>query len=305
MIDKAQVREALTGPIPSIRTPFTRDGKLDVDGLRRQIDFDLAAGCRTIMLTAGDSHYFALSDAEIGELTRATVQHVAGRAMTVVADRQYDTGQALAFAEFARDTGADVYMVLPPDWGKSVTATGFAGHYAALARVIPVMLVTNVFAPRGDAFGLDVVHRTLALSDTVVAIKDDICGGFARQLALLAGDRCAVFAGGQKQNHMNMLPYGCCGYLSSFISFRPDITRQYWTAIQAGDLAAAATVIRERDMPYFALIAGLPGGFDAGIHGTLELAGICGRWRRPPYHSLTDAEMETLRQGLADIGALP
>jgi hypothetical protein len=30
-------------------------------------------------------------------------------------------------------------------------------------------------------------------------------------------------------------------------------------------------------------------------HGSRELFGITGRWRRPPYHTLTDAEMDRLR----------
>ena len=54
-----RVRAALTGPIASIRTPFSRDGSIDYDGLRRMIDFDLEAGSKVSLLTAGDSHLFA------------------------------------------------------------------------------------------------------------------------------------------------------------------------------------------------------------------------------------------------------
>ena len=59
MIDRDRVREALTGPIASVHTPFNEDGSIDFDGLRRSIDFDIAAGSRTVLLTAGDSHYTA------------------------------------------------------------------------------------------------------------------------------------------------------------------------------------------------------------------------------------------------------
>jgi len=47
--------------------------------------------------------------------------------------------------------------------------------------------------------------------------------------------------------------------------------------------------------PFFDTIFSLPRGFDAGMHGMLELHGICKRWRRPPFYSLSDAEMERLR----------
>ncbi|MBI4025349.1 MAG: hypothetical protein HY360_10250 [Verrucomicrobia bacterium] len=36
-------------------------------------------------------------------------------------------------------------------------------------------------------------------------------------------------------------------------------------------------------------------GLIASMHGLFELAGIAGRWRRPPYHSLTDPEMTRLK----------
>ena len=51
-------------------------------------------------------------------------------------------------------------------------------------------------------------------------------------------------------------------------------------------------------------ILALPGGFDAGFHATLEVAGLAGRWRRAPYHSLTDAEYEAFAGFLIDGGML-
>ena len=47
-------------------------------------------------------------------------------------------------------------------------------------------------------------------------------------------------------------------------------------------------------MPYFDFVIQLTGGFDAGIHGALELFGIAQRWRRKPYYTLNDEEMERL-----------
>lgn len=303
MIDRARVREALTGPVSSIRTPFHRDGSIDFAGLRSAIDFNISAGSKTMLLTAGDSHYFALSDDEIAEVTRVTVAHTARRAMVVAADRHYNTLQAVAFAAFCRELGADVLMVMPPDWAGSSTADTLAAHYAAVAAHIPVMLVTNVFIPRGEAFGLQTVERALAIPN-VVAVKDDMCGAFARKMALLAHDRWAVVSGGQKQNHLDAHPYGCDGYLSTFVTFKPEIARRYWSAIQKQDLPGAAAVIRDFDMPFFKLMMGAKGGFDAGIHAVLELAGICARWRRPPYYSLNESEVEELRASLVGRGLL-
>ena len=111
-------------------------------------------------------------------------------------------------------------------------------------------------------------------------------------------DRWALSAGGQKQNHLLMLPYGVDGYLSTFISFKPEIAWRYWKAIEAGNLAAARDVIRDYDMPLFDYIVKSEGSFDAAIHGIYELFGLAKRYRRPPYYTLTDKQMEDLAEFL-------
>ena len=305
MPDRNQIREALTGPITSIRPPFHRDGTLDADGLCSAIDFNIAAGSQAMLLTAGDSHLISMSDQEIADLSRLVIEHTGGRAIVVTADRHFNTNQAVRFAEHARDIGADVHMVLPPDWGASCTPETLRDHYARIAEILPVMLVTNIFIPRGETFGIQTVEHVYETVENVVAVKDDMLGPFARKMTLAVRDRWAVFSGGQKQNHLDLHPYGCHGFMSTFMSFKPDITHRYWAAIQVGDLATAAAVIRDVDHPFFDILKASPGGFDAAIHGVMEVFGIYPRWRPLPYYSLSDAELESLADALRGIDISP
>ena len=298
MIRSDEVKTALTGPIPTIRTPYLQDGNIDYKGLHNMIDFTITTGAKTIVLTAGDSHLLAMSDREISEITKAVTEQVNGRAMVVAADRWYDTKQALSFAEYASGIGVDVLMLMPPDWGSSTTPELLAGHYAEVAKIIPVMIVTNVFIPRGIDFGLKVIEQALKKSTNIVSVKDDMCGEFARKLGLIAHEKLAVWAGGQKQNHLNMAPYGCDGYLSTFLTFKPEIAHKYWNAYISGDMKSAVRIIEEVDMPFFDYISKSKGGFDAAMHGVLELYGLAGRWRPHPYYSLNDEEMERLAEFL-------
>ena len=71
MISRAEVREALTGPVASLSTPFTQNGDVDYAGLRKLIDGNLAGGSRSALLTYGDSLYTLLSDDEIAEAVLA------------------------------------------------------------------------------------------------------------------------------------------------------------------------------------------------------------------------------------------
>lgn len=304
MIGRDEARAALTGPITSIHTPFERDGSIDYAGLRRHIDFCLAAGSKTMLLTAGDSLFFTLSDQEIADVTRAVVQHTRRRAMVVAADRNFATPQAIAFARFARQAGADLVMILPAGWGSGeCTKETLLAHYAAVAAEMPAMIVTGRLSDWPMAQGLELIETLRDRVPGILAVKDDICGEFGCRLGTLVHESWAILTG-IKRHYLEVWPYGVDGYFSTFSKFKPAVAQGFWRAMQAGDLAAATGVITTYEQPYFDLIAGLTGGVRAGLHGTLELYGICGRWKRPPYHSLSDTEMERLAEFLRQKGIL-
>ena len=301
-MNRSEAKEFLKGPVPSIRTPFDKNGDVDYRGLRNNIDFLLNCNIRTIMLTAGDSHYDCLSDEEIAEVTRITIEQTANKAKIIAADRYHSTARAVKFAKFASETGADFSMCLPPDWGNSCNPRTLSEHYAEVSNYLPVMIVTNRFIHRGEEFGLDTLERSFQKSERIVAVKDDMCGRFAWKLSILASKyNVATIAGGMKYNHMNMLPYGVDGYLSTFLNFKPEVTSQYCKAIESNDIKAATTVIAEVDIPFFEHIVKGPGSYDAAIHAVMEIFGIYKRYRRKPYYTYSDKDMEKYKVFLRQI----
>jgi 5-dehydro-4-deoxyglucarate dehydratase len=293
-IDLDWVRHAMRGPISAVHPTFTRDGSLDFDGLRREIDHNIAAGSGVQLLTYGDSLHSLLSDGEVVDVLKVVIDQTAGRAMVVAADRAWWLGKEIEFADAARDLGADLLMVLPPTNATSTTHDSLVAHYTAVSEHIPVMLVTGLFGTR-PALGFQVMQTLLDTAPNVVAVKDDVVGEFARRMALMAYGRWAILSGGQKQNHLDIHPYGCDGYMSTYLHFMPQVALAYWRAVEANDLAACARIIRDFDVPWFQFAEGFDGGFDAMYHAAQEIFGIAGRWRRLPYSSPSDAEMERLR----------
>jgi len=289
------IRSSLSGPCPSVRTPFTRDGDLDDDALCRQLDRFLRAGARCVILTAGDSLYTVLSDAEVERLTRRVVEYIDRRAMVVAASQPWPTAGAVGFARRCRDIGADMLMVLPPDWGASCTVESLEAHYRAAAEYLPVMAVTNFLISRPMPFRLALVEALLSRAPGIQAFKDDVGGEFARRLCLMAHRSRAVIAGGQKQNHLNMWPCGVDGYFSLFMTLRPEVAQVYWRSIRSGQIERARAIVHELDMPLFDYAIGHRGGFSAVIHGAMELTGLGSRYRRAPYHNLDEAEMDRLK----------
>ena len=302
-MDIDRFRHHLAGPVASINTPFLENDDIDYDGLRRFVDFCIEAGAGTVLFTPGDSLYSLLTEAEVAEMTAFTAGIVDKRALFIASAGFWSTPQTAAFAEYARDRGADAVIVAPPDRG--MTVDGLVAYYGAVSQALPAFILSAGLVSVGVRGALETVERLLDEVPGVVGFKEDFGPDFARGACARAHDKWVIFAGGQKQTHMDMLPYGCDGYMSTFIKFKPDVAHAYWSAVGKGDLDSAVDVIARYDMPLFDYLYNtFPAGGDAAQHAVLELAGICGRWRRSPLPDLSDAEMERLKAFLADNGML-
>ena len=73
-----EIRNLLKGPVTSIPTPFLSNGDIDWDGVDNIIEIGIGGGSGVILLTAGDSQYFCLSEDEIAQLTQFTIERTAG-----------------------------------------------------------------------------------------------------------------------------------------------------------------------------------------------------------------------------------
>ncbi|GAA3934575.1 dihydrodipicolinate synthase family protein [Actinomadura viridis] len=104
----------LSGLVPVLATPFTPDGGLDLPGLRRLTEFQLAAGADGVALFGMASEGFALTAADRERILAAVRETVAGAVPVVAGIAATSTVTALEQARAAADGGADALMVLPP-----------------------------------------------------------------------------------------------------------------------------------------------------------------------------------------------
>jgi 4-hydroxy-tetrahydrodipicolinate synthase len=301
-LDIERIQHGLSGPIASIRTPFLRDGEIDYDSLRAMVEFDIEAGAGALLITWGDSLFALLSDQEIADITKAAVDHTRGRAVVAACTGRWTTRPAVEFAKYCRDIGVDVLQVFLPMWYPGcLNAETTIEHHSAIAAHIPVMANSAELQRVGAADGMQIARTLIEEATNVVAMKADVTGEYDRAMTSLVNDYWTMFAGGQKSFHLELLPYGCQGYLSTFITFLPEVARTYWHAVTSGDQAAAVQIIEKIDRPFFEYILAAPGGFDAAMHGLMELCGLAQRWRRQPFSSLEDAAMEKLEDFLAGL----
>jgi len=132
-----------SGIWPVAPTPFNEDGTIDVEGMKRVLDCLIDQGADGICVLANFSEQFLISDAEREVLARLSVEHVEGRVPVVVTISHYATQIAVERAQFAKDLGADIVMMMPPYHGALLKGTPEQSfeQFAAVGEVgIPIMV---------------------------------------------------------------------------------------------------------------------------------------------------------------------
>jgi 4-hydroxy-tetrahydrodipicolinate synthase len=132
-----------TGIWPVAPTPFNPDGTLDLEGMKRVLDCMIDQGVDGICILANFSEQFLISDAERETLTRLCLEHVSGRVPVIVTISHYATPIVVERAQFAKDLGASIVMMMPPYHGALLkgTAEQTFEQFRAVGEVgIPIML---------------------------------------------------------------------------------------------------------------------------------------------------------------------
>ena len=79
------------GVFPVVPTTFTPSGELDLTSQLRCVDFMIDAGSNGLCILANFSEQFVLADEEREVLTKAILEHVAGRVPVIVTTTHFST----------------------------------------------------------------------------------------------------------------------------------------------------------------------------------------------------------------------
>ena len=297
-----QVKTELEGPVMSIPTSFLADGSIDYDGVANVIETGIAGGTKVALLTIGDSQFAFMREQEVADITRFVVERATGRTLVVAATAAWATAQAVEFAHYARDVGADILMTLPV--GQASDTAGLAAHYKAVAAVMPVMIV---------GFPAHAMLDQLVDEPNICCMKEDGSDSYAVQTIERFDGHWKFMSGGLIGRHMLQWTYGCRSFMDWSTSFAPHVGMKLWNSLRANDVATAATVVRDVESPLFEmsghakLVGGgqsFPGGWQALWRACLELNGIASRHLRTPQVSGSDADLERIKPKLEQLGLL-
>lgn len=143
------------GVYPVVPTTFTESGELDLPSQKRCVDFMIDAGSDGLCILANFSEQFVLSDEEREVLTRAILEHVAGRVPVIVTTTHFGSRVCAERSRRAQDMGAAMVMVMPP-------------YHGATIRV-PEPRIAEFFRMVSDAIDIPIMIQDAPVSGTVLS----------------------------------------------------------------------------------------------------------------------------------------
>src|SRR5437016_657782 len=162
--------EAFAGLSVAIVTPF-RDGEVDFDALRRQVDFQVEAGTRCLCPVGTTGESPTLSHEEHERVIAAVVEIAAGRIKVMPGTGSNSTREAIRLTRFAKRAGANGALMVGPYYNKP-TQEGYYRHFAAVAESVDLPIVLyNIPGRTGSNILPETIARLAALPQ-IVAIKE-------------------------------------------------------------------------------------------------------------------------------------
>ncbi len=228
----------LTGSLVAIVTPMFEDGRLDLDALKKLVDFHVEAGTDGIVIvgTTGESPTVDVDEHCL--LIKTTIEHVAKRVPVIAGTGANSTAEAIELTAKAKALGADACLLVAPYYNKP-SQEGLYQHFKVVAEAVDIpQILYNVPGRTGCDLSNDTVLR-LAQIRNIVGIKD-ATGGIERgtDLLLRAPADFAVYSG-DDATALALMLLGGKGVISVTANVAPKLMHEMCEHALNGNLAAA------------------------------------------------------------------
>lgn len=290
--------EAFAGLSVALTTPF-RNGEVDYDALRAQVEFQVAAGtnCLCPVGTTGESP--TLSHEEHERVIASVVEFSAGRAKVMPGTGSNSTREALRLTKWAAKAGADAALVVAPYYNKP-TQEGFYQHFKALAEAVDIPIcVYNIPGRTGKNIEPETIAR-MAEHPNIAMVKE-ATGSMDQASQTLALTNLTLLSGDDSLT-LPLLAIGGRGVISVVGNIVPHDMISLLGAFEAGKLAEAQKWHRKL-FPLCRDMLGLSTN-PIPVKAAMKLLGRDTGELRLPMTPLSAADEQKLRGTLAGYGLL-
>jgi 2-keto-3-deoxy-L-arabinonate dehydratase len=233
----------LRGIIPIIPTPFNAKEQLDLDALRRLIDFAVASRVAAVGLPAYGSEFYKLTDEERRSVVSVAVEQSAGRVPVIAQSNHPSTRSIVEIARRNESLGADlIAFALPRQFAmqpEELLRLSFE-----VCRAVSVPILIQDFNPGGPSIDADFARRLREESDIFQYLKleEPLMGLKVKAIREATRDRVGVFEGWGGMYLLEMIPYGIAGAVPGLAMC--DLFVRVFDLLSSGSLDEAMSIYR-------------------------------------------------------------
>jgi 4-hydroxy-tetrahydrodipicolinate synthase len=293
----------LRGVFSALATPFDDDERVDVEGLRRAVAYQIDAGIAGIVPCGSTGEFSSLSGDERRRVVELVLEEVDGRVPVVPQTGALTTAEAIELSRHAARAGATAVLCVPPFY-TPLTRRELLDYYVTLADAVDVpvffynipscskvVLTAAEIVELAERAGIGFVKDSSADIETLTALLQDHAHSITTFIGwdthslygFLLGGRASIWGAA------TFMPSLCVGLLDAVEQGRHDDAFALWARIRP----LLDFLGRE--------------GYVAGVKAAAEQLGIpMGRPRRPlaPLSKDATAQLATLLEdaGLGVVG---
>lgn len=285
----------LKGLYTAIVTPFDAEGKIDKEGLRQNLRYQIMHQVDGIVVLGTTGEDPTLNHEEKQIVLEITLEEVKGKLPIIVGTGSYSTEATIAATKKAKEMGADAALIVTPYYNRP-TQEGIYQHFAAICQTVSLPIcIYNIPGRTGQNLQIETLQRLMQFpsiigikeaSGHILQINDTIekCRMHEPKVSVLSGDDALT---------LPVIALGGQGIISVASNLIPGPMRNYVQSALQGNFKEARDWHYQL-LPFFKaiFIETNPIPIKAAMHFCGMSAGSC----RLPLCDLNPAHLETLKQ---------
>ncbi|MBU3030790.1 4-hydroxy-tetrahydrodipicolinate synthase [Paracoccus marinaquae] len=288
------------GSMPALITPFTADGELDLNTLKKLVEWHVDQGSHGLVPVGTTGESPTLTHDEHRLVVEEVIKAAAGRVPVIAGAGSNSTREGIGLLRHAAEVGANAALVVTPYYNKP-TQAGLIAHYTALAEAVDLPIIIYNIPGRSVIDMSPETMGVLSQLPQIVGVKD-ATGRLERvsQQRITCGADFIQLSG-EDATALGFNAHGGVGCISVTANVAPKLCAEFQEATLRGDYAAALDY-QDRLMPLHHAIFVEPGL--VGAKYAMARLGLCDERVRLPLVPLTDPTRRLIDAALVHAGLI-
>lgn len=190
------------GALTAIVTPFTDQGELDEEALRKLVEFQIENNIDGIVPCGTTGESPTLGHEEHQRVIEIVIDAVKGRVPVIAGTGSNSTREAVEMTKKAADAGADASLQVCPYYNKP-TQEGLFRHFSEIAKAVDIpLIIYNIKGRTGINMETSTLARLAKEHSNIAGVKEasgdinqmkDVLNTLPKEFDVLSGDDNMTF----------------------------------------------------------------------------------------------------------------